>query len=534
MMRFNASLASATPTARQGYLAGEYPQGITTKNGIPCKARILVTEASTYRAVASTVTSESGTWLVAGVDTERRYNVIARDIAHEYSDVVAVRVRPTSLQTIAVTGEFTSNAGFNGVAGEIALVGGLPPYIMSVQSPLPHGLTAVVDGHKVLIDGSSDDHGVWDSSVRLTASNGPFVDIPVRALIGLAAPPVVAVYAADADWEIALKFPGVAAFAEGVRVYRSTEPMDAGALPAPIATLGASAAEYVDSDVLPGQTYYYRIAVFLGAESSLSAETVRSAVWTPGDLPVAPQLWLDWDSEITQVGGVATSWTNKGSLGGSFNQSSASNAPGVTAGPGGRRALRFNGSNTYLDSAAGSDLARNTDRTTVLLLGQLRTRTGYGCLLGINTAGGARARINIGYGYPTATGLYLSSARRDATDAEAVASVEVPTGAWAILIGDHGFAEDKLSISFNGSAVASVSPAWGSTAATSDTPSSYPAAIGRYPTGGNHLDGDLAAVVGIDGAVSVRDVQRLEGWSAHAWGLQSHLPADHPYKTTAP
>ncbi|WP_202758269.1 hypothetical protein [Delftia acidovorans] len=534
MMRFNASLASATPTARQGYLAGEYPQGITTKNGIPCKARILVTEASTYRAVASTVTSESGTWLVAGLDTERRYNVIARDIAQEYSDVVAVRVRPTTLQTIAVAGEFTSNAAFNGVAGEIDLVGGLPPYTMSVQTPLPHGLTAVADGHKVLIDGSSDDPGVWDSTVRASASNGPFVDIPVRALIGLAGPPVVAVYAADADWEIALKFPGVAAFAEGVHVYRSTEPMDAGALPAPIATLAASAAEYVDSDVLPGQTYYYRIAVFLGAESSLSAETVRTAVWTPGDLPVAPQLWLDWDSEITLVAGAVTSWTNKGSLGGSFYQSTASNAPGVAAGPAGRRALRFNGSNTYLDSAAGSGLARNTDRTTVLMIGQLRTKSSLGCVLGINTAGGARARLNIGYGYPTATGLYLASSRRDAVDPEAVASAEVPADAWAILICDHKFAEDRLSLGFNGSAVASVSPAWNYSAITSDTPSSFPAAIGRYPSGGNHMDGDLAAVVGIDGPISERDVQRLEGWAAHACGLQSHLPADHPYKTTAP
>lgn len=183
MMQFNAALASVFEPRRQGYLAGEYPRGTTTKNGVPCKARIWVTEAGTYRAVASTLASESGTWRVTGLDLNQRYNVVARDLAQEYSDVVAVRVAPTPLNTIATMGEFSSNADFNGVAGQVELVGGLPPYTASVISPLPSGLSLVLDGHVLRIDGVSRDAGQWSSLVRVAASNGVYVDIGLDLLI---------------------------------------------------------------------------------------------------------------------------------------------------------------------------------------------------------------------------------------------------------------------------------------------------------------------------------------------------------------
>lgn len=45
---------------------------------------------------------------------------------------------------------------------------------------------------------------------------------------------------------------------------------------------------------------------------------------------------------------------------------------------------------------------------------------------------------------------------------------------------------------------------------------------------------DLGEIVAIQGALSVDDRQKLEGYLAHRWGLAANLPSDHPYKTTPP
>ena len=45
---------------------------------------------------------------------------------------------------------------------------------------------------------------------------------------------------------------------------------------------------------------------------------------------------------------------------------------------------------------------------------------------------------------------------------------------------------------------------------------------------------DIAAVVASNSAATVSDMEKLEGWAAHKYGLTVLLPTAHPYKTTAP
>lgn len=67
----------------------------------------------------------------------------------------------------------------------------------------------------------------------------------------------------------------------GYKVYRSTSPMSVGALPAPLATLGANATTYTDLSVVDGTTYYYRIGAFDGTNpEQVSAEVSLKAQQT--------------------------------------------------------------------------------------------------------------------------------------------------------------------------------------------------------------------------------------------------------------
>lgn len=58
--------------------------------------------------------------------------------------------------------------------------------------------------------------------------------------------------------------------------------------------------------------------------------------------------------------------------------------------------------------------------------------------------------------------------------------------------------------------------------------------IGRRSTGSEPLNGRIAEVVWMTANGSTTLRQRVEGYLAHKWGLTANLPADHPYKSTAP
>ena len=46
--------------------------------------------------------------------------------------------------------------------------------------------------------------------------------------------------------------------------------------------------------------------------------------------------------------------------------------------------------------------------------------------------------------------------------------------------------------------------------------------------------GDLAEVVIFNSTLTVANREKVEGYLAHKWGIQSTLPANHPYRNTAP
>ncbi|MCY1311367.1 hypothetical protein D9M70_616580 [compost metagenome] len=70
--------------------------------------------------------------------------------------------------------------------------------------------------------------------------------------------------------------------------------------------------------------------------------------------------------------------------------------------------------------------------------------------------------------------------------------------------------------------------------ATSDTDSSGDIAIAASTSGVGATDVDIAAVVASNVVPSSDDIDKLFGWAAYKFGLQSSLPGGHPYKSSPP
>lgn len=168
-----------------GYLAGEHPAGRTTVNGTPVSADVDVfyeLDTKDWQCVASTTSQPDGTWSIVGLNPDKKFNVVARHAS--FGGVIAVDVQPSRTDVVTLSGAFTNNEDFNGVGGFMTIESGLPPFTASVIDPLPYGLSPlVVDGRKLVIEGTSDDVGLWESVVRVTDSNSLFADVPVEVEI---------------------------------------------------------------------------------------------------------------------------------------------------------------------------------------------------------------------------------------------------------------------------------------------------------------------------------------------------------------
>ena len=166
-----------------GYLAGEAPHGLTTVYGDPVSADVRVYWRDPDNPLAQdvlvglTTSAPDGTWRITGLNPDLQYVVRGRKAG--YDDVSVVGAVPTRTDVVTATGSFVTNTDKNGVDGTVLIEGGLPPYAVSQVLPLPFGLEPVIDGHELTIPGTSDDGGLWDSLLRVTASNGVFVDVPV-------------------------------------------------------------------------------------------------------------------------------------------------------------------------------------------------------------------------------------------------------------------------------------------------------------------------------------------------------------------
>jgi len=250
------------------------------------------------------------------------------------------------------------------------------------------------------------------------------------------------------------------------------------------------------------------------------------ADWTPGEITTA--LWLDASdsSSITESSGSVSQWNDKSGNNRHVSQGTSSNQPAVTSSEiNSLDVVTFDGTNDSLTTS--SQPITGTSARSIFAVVRAHT-------------------------YGTALNAYLCLSD-DTTTAD-------PGTLWNQTVEDDGLwirvrgsAQWTPIVSTNDTFLHSVvwasgevddSDLWldgsamtlsAATSFTIDTETGNLCVGGQMNGTDNYFfDGDIAEIIIIADAVSTDTRQKIEGYLAHKWGLESSLPSDHPYKTSAP
>lgn len=150
-----------------GYLAGEYPDGITSIEGAPVAATVRVLLRGTPGTpedglvVATTESSAAGTWLVYGLNPALRYDVVGRHA--DFNDTIMSNVQPRVVIDMALEGDLAVNSAGTELDGQIAVVGGTEPFTVTVTSgEAPPGITFGVSSRLLTASGFSMETGAYE------------------------------------------------------------------------------------------------------------------------------------------------------------------------------------------------------------------------------------------------------------------------------------------------------------------------------------------------------------------------------------
>lgn len=170
--------------ARNGYLAGEHPDGLTTLDKEPVSAtvRVVLREQGSPNdgcLVGEVASGPDGEWSIGGVSPARQYDVIGRMDGH--NDVIVAAVTPAPLDRMFTVGKLKPNMTFDGMEGSLSVVGGTPPYIMQVIDPPPEGMTIALDRRDILIIGTtSAEPDVYVARVVITSGNDLTLEVSIE------------------------------------------------------------------------------------------------------------------------------------------------------------------------------------------------------------------------------------------------------------------------------------------------------------------------------------------------------------------
>ena len=270
--------------------------------------------------------------------------------------------------------------------------------------------------------------------------------------------------------------------------------------------------------------------------------------WTPAQLTTS--IWLDAfsDTDISFSSGTnVNAWTNKGTNSAStnFSQNNSTLQPQYDSANG---CVTFNGSTDYMGANGLQDLAGDPNVTTVALINFVSKVGVNDRFLQIGKGGETSSGTEVGQtalaisgGIGTGNGGWSF---RYNTGFRSFGSLNTNTQyltSWVKRLGQT-IVSNSGELFLNGSAQSVDSNGTNTTIDITAYPSGPSTFIGAGPGGwesGFPLGQTFYANIKIHELVTIKstdvdDRQRLEGYMAWRWGIQSTLPADHPYKSAAP
>lgn len=284
----------------------------------------------------------------------------------------------------------------------------------------------------------------------------------------------------------------------------------------------------------------FRAKNHIGWSSPVTQEIVVSAgpsLWTPAALTEDHAWYVSDDADNTLVGGLLDTLVDKGNtaLPASPNQGVSTNRAALTNLLNGRSVWSVDPASStskgYLRTGS-ADIARNASGCSMFAVFRA---AGEGMVVLLDNSNGYYVRAGMHRG--GATNSLVLDGRR--LDSDSYASAEGTTSElvdWSIASGVIDYVATSLRLHVNGTLLAQ-SDTFQTSGLTSDTPSQF-LTLGHYTNFSNvvetPMDGDIAEVLVVRGAVDLTTRQKIEGYLAWQWGLEGNLPADHPYKSAAP
>ena len=239
--------------------------------------------------------------------------------------------------------------------------------------------------------------------------------------------------------------------------------------------------------------------------------------WTPRQLPDLG-LWLDASdaATVTVATGVSV-WADKSGNGRNAAQAVGGKQPAYSSTINGKNVVTFQGTDDTMQ--IGANAVFNATSQTIIIVSRQAAAANESLWYKAdsNSAVGVIIRYRSGttfwhYQKNDASATTLGYAANTNTNANVYATVLEPAA-------QAGYV--------NGSQVASA------TLTTAYDNNSGPW-LGSRRDIGEYLNGDVAEIIFYDRALTTAERQKIEGYLAWKWGLQSQLPYDHPYAKSFP
>lgn len=254
--------------------------------------------------------------------------------------------------------------------------------------------------------------------------------------------------------------------------------------------------------------------------------------WTPAI--ASPELWFDAaDSATLELDGSAVSaWSDKSGYGRSVSNTGAARPTLMPAGLAGLPVLSFDGGDALRNLTTMPGLLENVGQAMAFVVrkypaAQTVPRMSL-CIRG-GSPGNTRLGVEAGR---TANKAEVGWRRGDALSYERSTPDGSMDDQWHIQCAVADWVAATLSQYMDGALESTTTPI--SPPGTIARVASMGVIVGGNPSGTADLMlGEIAEIVLVH-SVDSELRQRIEGYLAHKWGLAGGLPAEHPYKATAP